>query len=305
MAPRYRILVSILFLGLLSYLLSRLDLDSVYNNIVKSNKIFLTLGVMFFISGVQIKILKFSLISRYYSYPLSFKQAALIEMVGISFATLTPGRIGEGSKAILMNKHLKMPMSTSFSIIVLERLIDILILSGGAFLLTFYLAKNMVLLTSVLFLVLVIALILFLRFSSVFIRIVPERFRKFFDVKIKNDRARLILIFAAALVAWAFEAGFQFLVLLSFDVHIPFYIVFGIVCIGTIAVIFSFMPAGIGTVELSYLSLYPLAGVPMEVAASVLLIYRFFSVLLPFLFAVLILNYYKLSISEVKREMGR
>lgn len=304
MVSKYRLAVSVLFLGILAFLLSKLDLGAVYDQIIKSNKLFLILGVSILIFGVLLKIAKFSLISRYYSYPLSLKQATLIEMVGISLATLTPGRVGEGSKIILMNRKLGMPISSSFSIIILERLLDILILSAGAFLLSSYIIEDMVSLTGLLFLFLVVCLFVFLRFPNALGGIVPEKYRGHLAVEIKNDKFLFFLIGITTLFVWTLEAGFQWFVLLSFNTHLSFYIVFGIVCVSTIAVFFSVMPAGIGTMDLSYLLLYTMVGVPMEVAASVLLIYRFFSVLLLFSSTALILNYYQLSVSDIKHGMG-
>jgi uncharacterized membrane protein YbhN (UPF0104 family) len=79
--------------------------------------------------------------------------------------------------------------------------------------------------------------------------------------------------------------------------------VFGIFCISTIMVFFSVLPAGLGTVDASYLLLYPLVGVPIEVAASVLLIYRFFSISTPYVASAVVLNYYHLSPSDIRREI--
>lgn len=285
MVPLYRLVASVLFLGALVFLLS------------------LVLGVLTFISGALLKIAKFALISRYYSYPLSFKQASLIEMVGISFATLTSGRVGEGSKALLMNRPLEVPISSSFSIVILERLFDVVVLSAGAFLLSFYMRGDMALLAFALFLFLIICLFIFLRFADIFKTLVPENCKRYFAVKIKDDKFQLSLIHMPTLFVWMLKAASQWFMRLSFNVYLPFYIVFGIVCIGAIAVIFSVMPAGIGTLDLSYLLLYLMAGVPMEAAASVLLIYRFFSILMPFLSTVLLLNYYQLSVTDVRAKM--
>lgn len=303
MVSKYRLAVSVIFLGILAFLLLKMDIKEVYGQILRSNKLFLIIGISIFISGVLVKIAKFALISRYYSYPLSFMQASLIELVGISIATLTPGRIGEGSKIILMNRKLGVPIPNSLSIIILERLLDVILLCAGAFMLSVYIVRDMALLTGLLFLFLVACLVTFLRFPTVFQRIVPTKYRKYFDVQIKNDKFLFSLLCIGTLFGWMLEAGFQWFLLLSFNVHIPFYIVFGITCISTVAVFFSVLPAGIGTLDLSYLLLYSLVGTPMEVAASVLLIYRFFSILMLFLFTALILNYYKLSIGDIKHEM--
>jgi uncharacterized membrane protein YbhN (UPF0104 family) len=303
MVSKYRLAVSIIFLGLLAFLLTKLDLVAVYEQILKSNKLFLIIGISLFLFMILIKIAKFALVSRYYSYQLSFKQASLIQMVGITLATLTPARVGEGSKVILMKKHLGIPVSSSLRIVILERLLDVIFLCAGAFMLSVYIVRDMALLTGLIFLLLVAFLFAFLRFPNAFQGIVPEKYRGYFAVEIKNDRFLFFLICLSTVFIWTLEAGFQWFVLLSFNTHLSLYVVFGIVCVSTIAVFFSALPAGLGSVDLSYLLLYSLVGVPMEVAASTLLIYRFFSIVLPFSSTALILNYYHLSIGDIKREM--
>lgn len=303
MVSKYRLAISVAFLGILAFLLSRLDLGQVYDQILRANKLFLIAGISMFVFALVIKIAKFMLISRYYDCPLTFKQATLVELVGISLATLTPGRVGEGSKVILMKKQLGMPVSGSFGIVVLERLFDIIILSAGAFILSFYMVKNITILTGLLFLFFVVFLLVFLKSPDLFHDRVPQKYRKYLAVGIKNDKAKLLVIFVSTAVVWAFDAAFQWFLLRSFNTQLSFYVIYGIVCISTIAVFLSVMPAGIGTVDLSYLLLYTMVGVPMEIAASVLLIYRFFSILLLFLFTGLILNYYRMSFGDIKREV--
>jgi uncharacterized membrane protein YbhN (UPF0104 family) len=303
MVSKYKLIISVLFLGILAYLLSKLDIGAVYEQMLKANKIFLVIATSVFILMLLLKIQKFVWISRYYSHTMFFKQAALVQMVGIAIATLTPGRVGEGSKVILMKNHLGMPMRTSLSIVILERILDIIVLSGGAFLLSLYIVKSMAFLTGLLFLLIVVAFFLFTRFPIRFHGFIPEKYRGHLSVEIKKERFLFTTIFISTFLIWASEAMFQWILLRSFDTHVPIYLVFGIFCIGTIAVFFSVLPAGLGSVELSYFLLYPQVGVPIEVAAAVVLIYRFFAISTPFISSALILNYYKLAPGDIRREM--
>jgi uncharacterized membrane protein YbhN (UPF0104 family) len=304
MVSKYRLAVSAIFLSILAFLLMRLDLGAVFAQIVLAKKQYLVVaGVVFFVM-LYLKIKKLVWISRYYSYTMSFKQATLVQMVGIALATLTPGRIGEGSKVILMKKYLKIPVSSSFSIIVLERILDIAVLSAGAFLLSFYIIKDMVVITGLFFLVLIVFLYLFLKQQDKFVGLVPEKYRGYLAVERKSNSPLFIIIALSTFSIWGLEAAFQWLLLRSFDTSISIFVVFGIMSISTIMVFFSVLPAGIGTVDASYLLLYPLMGVPIEVAASVLLIYRFLATSTPFAASAVILNYYKLSPGDIRREIG-
>ncbi len=306
MLLNYRLIISIIFLSVLLFLLTKLDIAAVYVQVVNSNKLFLTIGILCLVQVILLKIIRFVTISRYYSYPLTFKQASLVETVGISFAMVTPGRVGEGSKAIIMNKELRVPMASSFSVIILERLMDVALLGVGAFLFTFYIfnASRMVVLIGLSAAFLVISLIVFLRYASVLMSIIPERYRCYFkDIKIKNDKSLLSIILIFTIFIWIIEAGAPWFVALALGVSLPFYIVFGIVCVSTIALIFSVLPAGIGTLDLSFLFLLSMVEVPMETGVSILLIYRFFSIILPFISAIVVLNYYNLSLKDIKEKM--
>jgi uncharacterized membrane protein YbhN (UPF0104 family) len=303
MVSKYRLAVSAIFLGILAFLLVKLDLGAVYAQMLLAKKQYLGIALVLFLGMLYVKIQKLVLISRYYENALSFSQAALVQMVGIAFATLTPGRVGEGSKVILMKKYLKIPTPSAFNIIILERVTDIMLLSAGAFLLSFYIIRDMVVLTGLLFLLLVVFLYMFLRQPDKFVGLVPEKYRGYLAVERTSNTPLFILIILATFFIWGSEAAFQWLILRAFDVHLSIFIVFGIFCVSTITVFFSALPAGIGTVDASYLGLYQLVGVPLEVAAAVLLIYRFFALATPFVSSAVVLHYHQLSPSEIRREI--
>ncbi len=307
MRSKYRWIISIIFLSVLIFLFTTIDMTAVYGQVLDSNKLFLTLGVLSLVLVILLKIARFCLISRYCSYPLTFKQASVVEIVGISLAMLTPGRVGEGSKAIIMNRQFGIPLASSFSVIVLERLMDIALLAGGAFFFTFYILKDakIVFLVGLFAVFLVTSLVVFLRYSDVIMNRIPDRYRGHFkDVKIKNDKSLLSVILVSTVFVWIFEAGMPWFVALSLGTSLPFYIFFGIVSVSTITLIFSVLPAGIGTLDLSFIFLLSLVNVPMETGVSILLIYRFFSISLPFLSAIFILNYYDLSLKDVGKRKG-
>ncbi len=110
MVSKYRLAVSVVFIGILAFLLARLDLGAVYAQMLLAKKLYLGIAGVLFLGMLYLKIQKLAWISRYYAHALSFSQAALVQMVGIAFATLTPGRVGEGSKVILMKKRFGIPV---------------------------------------------------------------------------------------------------------------------------------------------------------------------------------------------------
>jgi len=127
-----------------------------------------------------------------------------------------------------------------------------------------------------------------------------QHIESFSGITYKDKKTLLLSIFILTVFSWLSQAALPWLFALSIHVNIPFSSVFSIMCISTIAVIFSILPAGAGTLDLSFIMLYTMIGVSKETAVSILIVYRFFSIILPFLFALFFIIYYRTSIKEFK-----
>jgi uncharacterized membrane protein YbhN (UPF0104 family) len=248
------------------------------------------------------KILRFALVTKFCNFPISRREASLIQMVGISIAILTPARVGEGSKAVLLNKRLNIPIAESLGIVIFERFFDLILLGSGAIIFSFYMLQSRITLFLAIFILCVF--VLFLVFMKSFDRVkkmISRRHLEYFkDINYKDKKTLFLSIFIITVFAWLSQATLPWLFALSINVKIPFSSVFSIMCISTIAVVFSILPAGIGTLDLSFVMLYSMIGISKETAVSILLIYRFFAITLPFLFALFFINYYGTSIKEFK-----
>jgi uncharacterized membrane protein YbhN (UPF0104 family) len=285
----FQLIISAAFLIVLVYLISKLNFEAVYREIASANKLFLSIGVLSLILAALVKVFRFALVSRVYHHPISILDASLIQMVG----------------AVLLNKRHGVPMTTSLGIVVFERLFDMLFLGLGAFTFSFYFLQPRITTLIGFFVVTLLAiLVLFLKYINVLKKLVPEKYKAYFtEVNIKKSPGMLSLIFSATAFAWFLEAGLPWMLGRSMNISVPFPLVFGIVCISTIAVVLSILPAGIGTLDISFLLLFSLIGISHETAASILLIYRFFGLVVPFGLALIFLNYYGLSFKAVKHEI--
>lgn len=302
----YQLLVSIVFLAVLGYLLSSLKLGLVYKELVALDPMYLFLGALILAVAALLKIYRFQIVVRIYGFEIPFLEAALVQMVGISFATLTPGRVGEGSKAVLLNKRADVPISSALGMIIFERFFDMILLATGAFLFSQSVLQREFALAIGLFLAaLVVFFILFLRHFNSIKRFVPKRYIEYFTPVSAGGGMHLsllALIFTAA--TWLTEALFPWLLARSMGANVSFTLVFGVLCISTIAVVLSVLPAGLGTMDLSFLVLLPKIGVTAETALSILLIYRFFGIITPFIFSLVLLNLKKTSFKEIRSDMG-
>ena len=298
----FQIIFSILFFVGLVYLLSKLSLDDIYQRIIESNKLLLLLGIISIALAQVFKIIRFALVTKFYNFPISRREASLIQMVGISIAILTPARIGEGSKAILLNKRLNIPIAESLGIVIFERFFDFILLGSGSIIFSFYILQSRITLFLALFILFVFVLFLiFLKFFDRIKKLFTKRhFESFNNITYKDKKTLLLSIFILTVFSWLSQAALPWLFARSINVNIPFSSVFSIMCISTIAVVFSILPAGAGTLDLSFIMLYTMIGVSKETAVSILLVYRFFSIILPFLFAIFFIIYYRASIKEFK-----
>jgi uncharacterized membrane protein YbhN (UPF0104 family) len=301
-SKKYQLILSLVFLLALIYFLSKLRFDVVFQEISSSNKLFLSLGVISLILAATVKIFRFSMVTKTYHYPISLLEASLIQMVGISFAILTPARIGEGSKAVLLNKRLDVPMTSSMSIVLFERFFDLIFLSTIAFLFSIFLLQDKI---TVLIGLFVLALLgfftIFLKYFNAFKNVIPEKYRNYFtDVKLRYSPFSFLSILLVTALTWSLQAGLPWFTALSLGVSVPYLTILGIVCIGVITILFSILPTGLGAMDLSYLFLYTKIGISIETAFSILVIHRLFDILVPFLFALFLINYHQLSIKEIK-----
>lgn len=298
-----QILLSLAFIGVLLYLLSALDIRLVFRTIQGMNKIYFTLGVLSLLSSIAVKSYRFGLVNKYYTYPLRYFEAFFIQIVGISIAIMTPARVGEGSKALLLYKRRGVPISTAFGIVVFERFFDMIFLLTGAFLFsTAFFDGRATTLIGIGLGILVILFILFLRHFNMIRWLIPTRFREHFqEVKHTQHSILPLFIMTATAITWLLEAGLPWMLARSMGINLPYTLVFGVVCISIMAVVVSILPAGAGTMDLSFLVLMPLLGVTRETALSILLVYRTFGTLMPFVLSFIMLNKYGLSFKDIKK----
>ncbi len=177
----YQLLVSVVFLAVLGYLLSSLKLGLVYRELLALDRVYLLLGALILFAAALLKIYRFQIVVRIYGFEIPFLEAALVQMVGISFATLTPGRVGEGSKAILLNKRADVPISSALGMIIFERFFDMILLATGAFLFSLSVLQREFTAAIGLFLAAIIVFfVLFLRHFNAIKRFVPKRYVEYF-----------------------------------------------------------------------------------------------------------------------------
>ncbi len=303
------IVINLAIIGFLIWFLWGLDYKKIGDLLAQSNKIYLIIGLLFFALSLLFKITRFGAVTRYYGYKFSFTQTSFIQMVGIAIAMMTPGRLGEATKIYLL-KQRQVPVLTGTALTIFERVFDFLFLSlAGLFFVLQFMKGSKLTWGFIALLVVMIGLLIVLRNLHWLTRFVPARFRNIFvnftSVKAGGQKAQLIPLTLFTILTWSTQAVLSWSVLASLDVHVSPLAVLGVEAIGTLAAILSFLPLGIGAMDLSMLFLYSLLGVGNEPATIAVFISRTVGFLAPLLIALIMTNVAGTSFKEIRAGLSQ
>ena len=301
-----QIILTILFIFGIIYFLRHLDYMAVIALFVKSNKWLFMLAVLTYFLSLLFKIIRLKIISSYYSHPLKLSYAATMQLVAISLAIMTPGRVGEFSKIFMLKKN-NMPLSKSISLIIFERLFDMAFLGFFSFIFAAVIIKNtkLTILLSV-FTAACILGVIFIKKILILSKLCPNKYKKLLqelkNLELNNNSYIFALIAMLTILTWIVDAMLQWLFAWSIGIELNLFLVLGVLCLSNIVAIFSILPAGIGTMDLSVLFLYSLLGLSTEASASILIVERFFGLVSPFVFALIMIRVTGLDFKELRIE---
>lgn len=286
-------IITILFIITLIFLLRTIDFNLFIKELKSINKFFIIAAVITTILAIMARIFKFKFATNYLSYKINFKDASLFQILSLSFALITPARIGEATKAVLLKKRLNIPITSAVSIVILERLLDLLFLVLASFFYSILLIKNITFSIILIAILITIILIFFLmKKSNILKKFIPTRFKKYLDEPIKFNKSKkiLILLIIWTIITWLLDSFTIWLIAKSLNISLSFLIVIGITSISTIATLLSILPWGIGAYDLSIIFLLSLLGITKESATIILIASRLIGIIMPFVLSIILIN---------------
>lgn len=303
------IIINVAIVGFLVWFLWGLDYKKIGDLLAQSNKTYLLIGLLFFCLSLIFKITRFGAVTRYYGYKFSFRQTTFIQMVGIAIAMMTPGRLGEATKIYLL-KQRSVPILTGTALTIFERVFDFLFLSlAGLFFALQFMKGSKLTWGFIALLAVMLGLLIVLRNLHWLVRFVPQRFRQIFEnftsVKAAGQKAQLVPLTIFTILTWTTQAVLSWSVLAALGVHVSPLAVVGVEAIGTLAAILSFLPLGIGAMDLSMIFLYSLLGVSNESATIAVFISRTVGFLAPLLIALIMTNIAGTSFKEIRAGLSQ
>ena len=181
-------------------------------------------------------------------------QSIYIQVISISLGIITPGRSGELSKMFLLSADAPERRGSAFWVMAVERLLDLVLLAGFGALFLFSLPW-------VLGTLLLSAMLLGLtglgirRYAHRSFTQGIQKIQRFLPLQWLQPLT-LVRVTALSAIAWVLDGLFQWCILAAIGVFLSPLMTVGINAVVAIAGIFSILPIGLGTVDLSALVLY-------------------------------------------------
>lgn len=223
-----------------------------------------------------------------------FRDLIPVQLLGVTVSNFSPGKAAEPTKALILKMKSRISVSESLRSIIWERVLDILVLLFLAFAVLQVLSlSGKFLFLSILSLigfVLIISVVLtglmrkemgyrffhLLRRLPLLNRIDSNFIENFYRQRItlkKISLSGVLTLFAWILDGFVFSFSFR-----SIGVSLDPFLLAGLVALATLVGIISFLPGGLGSMELVMLFLLGILGIESPLGLSGILLSRFLSI---------------------------
>lgn len=281
----------IIGLIIFAIILSKTNLEGIFQNIKNINPLYLILAMLMTIPTLFNKALCWNYIKRKQGIKYNLKDSFLMYCSGIYIGLITPGRIGEITKAIYLKKD-GHSMGKSLVSTVIDRLSDfafllLFLFVGSLFLITIFQKQVLILILGI---ILSIAIFLIaLKFdlikwviNKLFNKLVPKKYQKSWklnfqdfinDLKSYKLKHYLVILFITTF-SWIFYYLQMFILAKGVGIDIPILYLAIIVTIAGLITLIPISISGIGTRDATLLALFIPFAITTEqiIAFSVLIL---------------------------------
>ncbi|MBU3925549.1 flippase-like domain-containing protein [Patescibacteria group bacterium] len=281
----------IIGLIIFAIILSKTNLEGIFQNIKNINPLYLILAMLMTIPTLFNKALCWNYIKRKQGIKYNLKDSFLMYCSGIYIGLITPGRIGEITKAIHLKKD-GHSMGKSLVSTVIDRLSDfafllLFLFVGSLFLITIFQKQVLILILGI---ILSIAIFLIaLKFdlikwviNKLFNKLVPKKYQKSWklnfqdfinDLKSYKLKHYLVILFITTF-SWIFYYLQMFILAKGVGIDIPILYLAIIVTIAGLITLIPISISGIGTRDATLLALFIPFAITTEqiIAFSVLIL---------------------------------
>ena len=301
--------LAIIGIAIFIYIIFSTGPEKIFYSLISANISLLFLSTIILIPALYLKGIKWKILTDEFKVKLGVNEATKISIIGISFGTITPGRIGELSRAFYLSKK-NLNLGKSLSSIFLDRLFDIISLVVLSFLgLIFILSKFyftsiieifiiFIIVYSVVFIALTKKKITFIIARPFFNSIIPEKYKdklklafdSFYDGLnlLKRRKMKLMVAFILSLADWLISFVQSYIILLAFGYNISYFNLIFIIPLSVLVTLIPISIAGLGTREATFIYLFSLFSIPPEISVSYSIASLVFSSLLVSFFGLIL-----------------
>lgn len=282
-----KLLTGLISVGILIVLILYINPILLINTIIRANIKYILISLVLVNIEIFLRVLKWKVLLN----DISFKELYPIQMFGMMVSNLTPGKIGEPIKAVLLKIVKNMHVSNTLPSIIWERIMDLTILLLLAIwsVVSF---SNFIQIGIFGIIVFSIVIVLFLfgvsskRFGLVFVKKLwkIKLFKKYISnsfidsfYKTKIKQIKLLKCFLITLVTWILEGIVYYVVFLSVSgTHSTKMLLLfpSLLSISIVIGISSALPGGIGGMEAVFILLLISVGLERGIAASTIFLGR-------------------------------
>jgi uncharacterized protein (TIRG00374 family) len=283
-------------IALFLYIISRFDLSQIYTTLQAADQFYLILAFLLIPVLIFLRGLKWKVILNFCEIDYPLKDVTAIWLIGLFTGTITPGRIGEFSRAYYIKKE-GFPTGSTVLSVVLDRIVELIVLSifciFGVFFLLFYVGLNLTFLFAVLLCVF-LAIYAFSEKSFVsslsrpiFDRFVPkdkkhkiritfDSFYERFDI-IKSNKNWSFQIFLISFITQSLHILQFYTLALALGIKVNIFYLGSVFPLVAIATTLPISISGLGTREVTYLYFFTKIGIPPVQAISLSLLALMFN----------------------------
>ena len=277
-----RLLLSLIGIALFIFILSRVDIHAIFSTIGNANPWPLLAAVILSIIMVLLKTLRWRTLLKAQKIEYKLRDAFPAYLASCYLGLVTPGKLGDMSRALYLRNDLHLPVGKALSSVILDRLFDlyilILIASYGLFILT-PLEGNLALYGIILTVILIIPALALNKRSGKVLGGIVSRFKpqidQFYSGISMLTTSKLVLPSAITIIAYAICFTQYYLLTLALGLSISFFTLMAYMAIVSLVELMPISIAGLGTRDATLIALFSLQSISAESALSYSLLVLF------------------------------
>jgi len=278
----YRIIGVLIFV----YILLSIDLNEILRTLYHANLKYIIFAILLILVVTAVKSLRWQLLLKMQRINYSLRDCFIMYYIALYIGSVTPGRVGEFTKVLFL-KNDGHSMSKSVFSVFMDRIFDIVLLSGVSFVsifafITFF--DNIDMFSLIIYLLLIFAIVLLLMNKSFIVSLIKfahgipyfKKYAEFFETQMtefiqefeKLNLNNISLTFLITIIAWVIYYVLVYSLALAIDINISFLYLIACISFSAIITLLPISISGIGTRDAILIFLFSKVGLSSESAVA-------------------------------------